>query len=49
MMAGANPAYMARQLGHSVEMFFRVYTTWLGGKNDDTELAKIEAAIAAAI
>lgn len=46
LMAGANPAYMARQLGHSLEMFFRVYAKWIDGQNDDRELAKIEHAIA---
>ncbi|MBV8657141.1 MAG: tyrosine-type recombinase/integrase, partial [Burkholderiales bacterium] len=45
LMAGANPAYMARQLGHSLEMFFRVYAKWIDGKDDDRELAKIQAAI----
>lgn len=45
LMAGANPAYMARQLGHSVEMFFKVYAKWIDGKNDEAELAKIQAAI----
>ena len=35
LMAGANPAFMARQLGHSVEMFFRVYSKWIDGQNDD--------------
>lgn len=48
LMAGANPAYMARQLGHSLEMFFRVYAKWIDGQNDDRELAKIETAITGA-
>lgn len=47
LMAGANPAFMARQLGHSLEMFFKVYAKWIDGKNDDREMAKIEAAIQA--
>jgi integrase len=48
LMAGANPAFMARQLGHSLEMFFRVYAKWIDGKHDDREMAKIQAAISAA-
>jgi integrase len=45
LMAGVNPAFMTRQLGHSLEMLFRVYTKWIDGQHDDRELAKIEAAI----
>lgn len=45
LMAGANPAFMARQLGHSLEMFFRVYAKWIDGQNDDREMAKIQSAI----
>ncbi len=48
-MAGANPAFMARQLGHSLEMFFRVYAKWIDGQNDDREMAKIQAAIKSAL
>ena len=29
LMAGANPAYMANQLGHSVEVFFKDYAAWI--------------------
>jgi integrase len=28
-MAGVNPAFMARQLGHSLDMFFKVYAKWI--------------------
>lgn len=49
LMAGANPAFMARQLGHSVKMFFEVYSKWIDGKGDDKELAKIQSAIGATI
>ena len=47
LMAGANPAYMARQLGHGLQMFFKVYAKWIDGQADDREHAKIEEAIAA--
>lgn len=49
LMAGANPAFMARQLGHSLEMFFKVYAKWIDGQNDERELTKIELAISAAL
>lgn len=45
LMAGVNPAFMARQLGHSLDMFFKVYAKWIDGQHDDRELAKIEAAL----
>lgn len=45
LMAGVNPAFMARQLGHSLEMFFKVYAKWIDGQHDDREMAKIETAI----
>lgn len=46
LMAGANPAFMARQLGHNKETFFNVYATWIDGKHDEREMSKIESAIA---
>jgi integrase len=45
LMAGVNPAFMARQLGHSLDMFFKVYAKWIDGQHDERELVKIEAAI----
>lgn len=43
LMAGANPAYMAKQLGHSLEMFFTVYTKWIDGADRSRERGKIDA------
>lgn len=45
LMSGANAAYMAKQMGHSMEMFFKVYADWIDGADDDREMAKIENAI----
>lgn len=45
LMSGANAAYMAKQMGHSTEMFFKVYADWINGADDDREMAKIEHAI----
>lgn len=40
-----NPSMAAKQLGHSVEMFFSTYSKWIGGKLDALEMAKLEAGI----
>ena len=45
LMAGANPAWMSKQLGHSLEVFFRDYADWISGQQDTAELIKIEAQI----
>lgn len=45
LMAGMTPAFCATQLGHSVEMFLRVYSKWIGGRGNDLEMAKLEASI----
>jgi integrase len=45
LMSGANAAYMAKQMGHSTEMFFKVYADWINGADDDREMEKIENAI----
>jgi integrase len=45
LMAGMNPAFCARQLGHSVEMFHRTYAKWLDGEQNDREMERLEATI----
>lgn len=45
LMAGVNPAFLAKQLGHSLKMFFEVYADWIHGDQDDREMTKFEAAI----
>lgn len=45
LMAGMTPAFCAKQLGHSVEMFLRTYSKWLDGGQDDLEMARIDAAL----
>lgn len=32
-------------MGHSTEMFFKVYAGWIDGADDDREMAEIESAI----
>jgi integrase len=45
LMSGLNPAYMAKQMGHSLEMFFKVYADWINGDDDDRQMALMEAGI----
>ncbi|MDR5761910.1 Arm DNA-binding domain-containing protein [Caballeronia sp. LZ035] len=45
LMAGMTPAFCARQLGHTVEMFLRIYTKWIDGSQNDLEMARLESAI----
>jgi hypothetical protein len=46
-MQGANPAWLARQLGHSTtEMVFRVYARWIDGADKSSERARLDAALA---
>lgn len=42
LMAGMNPAFCAKQLGHSVEMFHKTYARWLDGDQNDLEMARLE-------
>lgn len=42
--AGMNPAYVARQMGHSnPRMFFEVYSKWMDGDASDREKSKLDA------
>jgi integrase len=43
LMAGITPAWVARQLGHSVEMFYRVYSRWIDGADKGAERRKLDA------
>lgn len=45
--AGLTPAWVAQQLGHSVEMFYRVYSRWIEGADKGAERRKLDAFIAA--
>lgn len=42
LMSGMTPAFCARQLGHSVEMFLRTYSRWIDGQRDDLEMQRLE-------
>lgn len=46
LMAGMTPAFCAKQLGHSVEMFLKTYAKWIDGNQDAAEMARLEKTIA---
>ena len=41
--AGITPGWVAQQLGHSVEMFYRVYSRWIEGADKGAERRKLDA------
>lgn len=46
LMGGINPAYIARQLGHTnAQMLFKVYTKWIDGADKGAEAAKARAVL----
>jgi len=45
LMSGLNPAFIAGQLGHSVQVLLTTYAKWLNSANDWAELAKLEAQV----
>jgi len=49
LMAGNNPAYMARQLGQSLEIFFTVYAKWIHQADSSRERSKMDAFTAQAM
>lgn len=50
LMAGANPSWVARQLGHkSPKMVFEVYSKWIDGADKSREKNKLDAAISSPI
>ena len=49
LMAGMPPAFCAKQLGHSVEMFLRTYSKWLNGGQNALEMERLETALKAQI
>jgi integrase len=46
LMAGVNPSYIARQMGHrSAKMLYTVYAKWIDGADRGREKAKMEAVL----
>ncbi|CAB4126089.1 XerC Integrase [uncultured Caudovirales phage] len=46
LMAGARPAYVAKQMGHSVDVLLKNYARWLDDGHDDIEQRRLESFIA---
>ena len=44
-MSGINPAFIAQQLGHSVQMLLSTYARWLNSSSDWSELEKLHIGI----
>jgi len=44
LMAGMRPAFCAKQLGHSVEVFLHTYSKWIDGEQNDVEMQRLENA-----
>jgi integrase len=44
-MNGVNPAFMAAQLGHSIEEFFKTYAKWINNQQNEIQMELIERAI----
>jgi integrase len=42
LMVGVTPAFAARQMGHSVQMFLQTYAKWIDGGQNAVEMAKLE-------
>lgn len=47
LMAGIKPAWAAKQMGHSVEMFYRVYSRWIDHADKGAERRKLDSYISA--
>ncbi|PXX51546.1 integrase [Pseudomonas sp. LAMO17WK12:I10] len=45
LMAGMNPAFIAGQLGHSVQVLLSTYAKWLNSTTDWAEVGKLESKI----
>lgn len=43
LMSGAQPAWGAAQLGHSLPMFLTIYARWINAADQGRELGKVEA------
>lgn len=45
LMAGANPGFMASQLGHTIEEFFKTYAKWINNMDNRRQIGIIEDSI----
>lgn len=50
LMAGVNPAYVAKQMGHrDTKMFFGTYTKWINGADNGVQKAAMARAMSRGI
>lgn len=47
LMAGMTPAFCAKQMGNSVEVFLRTYSKWTSEAQDAIEMQRLEDALGA--
>lgn len=45
LMAGMTPAFCAKQMGHSVQVFLNTYAKWIDGDQDEREMGRLESTI----
>jgi integrase len=45
LMSGLNPAFIAQQLGHSVQMLLSTYARWINSSSDWSEMEKLQNGI----
>lgn len=48
LMAAMRPAFCAKQLGHSVEIFLTTYAKWIDGDQNEREMARLESELSPA-
>lgn len=46
LMTGVTPAFAARQMGHSIQMFLTTYARWIDGGQNALEMGKLKNLIA---
>jgi len=44
-MAGIKPAYIARQMGHTLQVLYTTYARWIDEADKGAEAAKLGAAL----
>jgi integrase len=44
LMAGMTPAFIAKQLGHSIQILLSRYARWIDGEGDWAEMRKLQFA-----
>jgi integrase len=45
LMKGIRPAYIAQQLGHSLQMLLEVYARWVPSQDEGAEAARLDSAM----